>query len=108
MIAAKTSRDSGFGSGDPSPIHSQSPSGPSSLDNGHMANARRYFRSNSSPTANGARSKKKTSKRPSKWCLLLCVLYRCPDAHICLSKTVIIFSFINLNIYFGCSKELSH
>ena len=82
MIAAKTSRDSGFGSGDPSPIHSQSPSGPSSLDNGHMANARRYFRSNSSPTANGARSKKKTSKRPSKWCLLLCVLDRCSDAHI--------------------------
>lgn len=61
---AKTSRDSGFGSGDPSPIHSQSPSGPSSLDNGHMADPRRYFRSNSSPTANGARSKKKTSKRP--------------------------------------------
>ena len=73
LIPAKTSRDSGFGSGDPSPIHSQSPSGPSSLDNGHSADARRYFRSNSSPTANGVRSKKKTSKRPSKCCLLLIV-----------------------------------
>ena len=77
---AKTSRDSGFGSGDPSPIHSRSPSGPSSLDNGHMTSARQYFRSNSSPTANGARSKKKTSKRPSECCLPLFVL--CEICHL--------------------------
>lgn len=66
-IPAKISRDSGFGSGDPSPISSQSPGlagSPAGMD--PSADARRYMRSNSTPTNGKAKKSKTSSKRPSK------------------------------------------
>lgn len=69
-IPSKTSRDSGLSSGDPSPNNSNNPSTTVSLDplmNGHLQGlaARRYHRSNSSPTVNAMRSSKKKIKRPN-------------------------------------------
>lgn len=53
--SSKISRDSGFGSGDPSPV-GHSPNMP-----GSPADQRKYFRSNSTPT-NGKTKKNKTTK----------------------------------------------
>lgn len=69
-IPSKTSRDSGLSSGDPSPNNSNNTSTAVSLDplmNGHLQGlaARRYHRSNSSPTVNAMRSSKKKIKRPN-------------------------------------------
>lgn len=61
FFTAKISRDSGFGSGDPSPVQGYSPS----LHNGE--HHKEFFRSNSSPAPKGQTKKSKTSKRPSKW-----------------------------------------
>ncbi|XP_060555382.1 serine/threonine-protein kinase Nek10-like isoform X1 [Ruditapes philippinarum] len=56
--SSKISRDSGFGSGDPSPVQGYSPS----LSNGE--HHKEFFRSNSSPAPKGQTKKSKTSKRP--------------------------------------------
>ncbi|KAL4222854.1 Serine/threonine-protein kinase Nek10 [Mactra antiquata] len=58
--SSKISRDSGFGSGDPSPIQGHSP-----LTNGDLLlNNKKYFRSNSTPTNGKTKKSKNSSKRP--------------------------------------------
>lgn len=68
-FSAKVSRDSGFGSGDPSPISGYS-SGTAGSPAGSdiSADARRYMRSNSTPTNGRTKKSKSSSKRPSKCC----------------------------------------
>lgn len=67
---SKASRDSGLSSGDPSPNNSNNTSIAVSLvnlSNGHLKGlaAKKYHRSNSSPTVNVLRSSKKKVKRPN-------------------------------------------
>lgn len=63
--SSKISRDSGFGSGDPSPVQGHSPGMVSGLVNGdHLSDHRKYFRSNSTPTNGRNKKSKPSSKRP--------------------------------------------